>query len=182
MFRWGEGRRVAHSWAWRGKGSLGTLDGGTIITFSTLRDVEEIKWMDLLAFQITFVAEEQLSVKMGLRPFCLSLVWLDCVPEVDKGLCLYLFLKTMQCFKELERSMTFKLKQRSFSIMQCLSQRTHHANSALKRKRALNCWFFLSLSSKTFSLIWLLRGIKPQPCQTVLSAPLDSNCFSLHWM
>lgn len=59
--------------------------------------------MDLLAFEITFVAEEQLSLKMGLRPFfCLSLDWLDAVLEVDKGLCYYLE-KTMQCFTELER-------------------------------------------------------------------------------
>lgn len=59
--------------------------------------------MDLLAFEITFVAEEQLSLKMGLRPFfCLSLDWLDAVHEVDKGLCHYL-KKTMQCFTVLER-------------------------------------------------------------------------------
>lgn len=57
--------------------------------------------MDLLAFEITFVAKEQLSLKMGLRPFCLSLDRLDAVPEVDKGLCHY-FEKTMQCFTEPE--------------------------------------------------------------------------------
>lgn len=57
--------------------------------------------MDLLAFEITFVAEEQLSLKMGLH-FLPSLDWLDAVPEVDKGLCHYL-KKTMQCFTELER-------------------------------------------------------------------------------
>lgn len=51
--------------------------------------------MDLLAFEITFVTEEQLSLKMGLWPFCCSSDWLDGVPEVDRGLCHY--LKKRQC-------------------------------------------------------------------------------------
>lgn len=59
--------------------------------------------MDLLAFEITFVAEEQLSLKMGLQPFCLSLDWLDGVHEVDKRLCHYLRKKTMRRFKEILR-------------------------------------------------------------------------------
>jgi len=50
--------------------------------------------MDLLAFEITFVAKEQLSLKTGLRPFCLFIDRLDAVPEVDKRLWHY-FKKTM---------------------------------------------------------------------------------------